>query len=228
MVTHLDEKGDYGPAQSSTARRLNGSGNLREVQIIRHGATRMNNDDVSVDRIRGWIDVPLSADGKKEAHRVAEVIAKDPPDALVSSDLCRAHETAEIIAKACGVKLDRSSKDFRPWNVGEFAGKKAKEAVPVLAKYAGEEPDKPLPDGESFNTFRSRFLKGLLAALRKHDGRVAVVTHHRAERLLKGWAKAGFPKDGAIDEAEFSKKGEPTGHCEILKIPLAKLAAAAE
>ena len=226
MVSHTDEKGEVSPARSKLAKKMNG-GSERHLQLIRHGATRLNNDDVSVDRIRGWKDVPLSPDGKSEAESLAKVIAKNPPDALFSSDLCRAEETASIIAKACGLKMEKATKDFRPWNVGEFAGQKSKEAVPILAEYATETPDKPVPGGESFNSFRGRFFKGLLKALQSNDGLVAVVSHHRAERLLKAWAKAGFPKDGAIDEAEFSKKGEPTGHCEILKIPLARLATAA-
>lgn len=227
-MPHVDEKGGYTAGQSKTARRLNGKSGLREILIIRHGATRLNNDDVSVDRIRGWKDVPLSDDGKAEAKRVAEQVAKDPPDVLLSSDLCRAEATAAEIAKACGIKLEKATKDFRPWNVGEFAGQKAKKAVPILARYAAEMPDKSLPGGESFDEFRNRLLKGIAKALHSHDGVVAIVTHHRVERLLKAWAKNGFAKDGAIDEAEFSKKGEPTGHCEVLKIPVDRLAVAAD
>ena len=222
-MAHTDERGSPSAAQSKTARRMNGKAGIRSILLTRHGNTKMNNDDTSVDRLRGWIDVPLSPDGKKEAERVAKVIAKHEPEAIFTSDLCRAEETASIISKHTGIKVEKPTKDFRPWDIGDFAGKKANEAVPVLAKYAENTPDKPMPGGESFNSFRNRFFGGLRKALEKHDGLVAIVTHHRAERLLKAWVKDGHRPDGEIDKAEFSKKGEPTGHCEIIDIPMKRL-----
>ncbi len=222
-MAHTDEHGSPAAAQSKTARRMNGNGGTRSILLTRHGATKMNNDDVSVDRLRGWIDVPLSPEGKKEAQRLAVSVAKHGPEAIFTSDLCRAEETANIISKHTGIKVEKPTKDFRPWNIGDLAGEKAMSAVPVLAKYAEHTPDKPVPGGESFDTFRNRFLGGLRKALEKSDGLIAVVTHHRAERLLKAWIKDGCRPDGEIDKAEFSKKGEPTGHCEILNIPIKRL-----
>lgn len=202
--------------------------NVREVQIIRHGATALNNDDVSVDRIRGWKDVPLSPEGHQEAERVADQIAKKPPDVLVSSDLARALDTAKTISRKCHVPIAEESQAFRPWNVGDLAGKKSSHAVPLLADFARNKPDKPVPGGESFNAFKSRFFRGLYDVLSKHSGRVGIVTHHRNERLLKAWQKAGFPADGEIDKQEFTKKGAPTAHTEIIGIPMDRLRQVAE
>lgn len=210
-------------------REMSGTGgqNLRRVQIIRHGATALNNDDVSVDRIRGWKDVPLSPDGKKEAEKLADKIAKDPPDAIVSSDLKRAHDTAEAISDKIGIPISTVSHVFRPWNVGKYAGQVSSKVLPILGELAAERPDEKTPQGESFNDFRKRFLCGVYTALKRHDGVVAIVAHHRNERLLNAWAKNGYPQDGAIDEKEFNQKGEHTGGVQHMVIPFDKIESAA-
>jgi broad specificity phosphatase PhoE len=206
----------------------NGADNkMRDIQLVRHGATSMNNADVSVDRIRGWKNVPLSAEGKEEAERIGDKIKQSPPDVIVSSDLKRAHDTAKIISKKIGVPIKEVSQSFRPWNVGDYAGKTSSVAIPVLAKYAKDTPDKPLPGGESFNSFRDRFFTGLTDVLGRHDGKVAIVTHHRNERLLNAWLEAGAPDNGKIDIGTFNKKGEAPGAMNDLKVPVKRLPLAA-
>jgi broad specificity phosphatase PhoE len=209
----------------SSLKAGNGKGQkpMRDVQVIRHGATSLNNDDVSVDRIRGWKDIPLSKEGKDEAHTLADKIVDDPPDTIVSSDLKRAHDTAKIISDKTGVPISDVSESFRPWNVGEYSGQVTSKAIPILGEYASEKPDEPIPGGESFNDFKDRFLSGVKSALSEYPGRIAIVTHHRGERLLHAWGKAGFPESGDIDVKEFNKKGEPTGTILSLKIPVGKL-----
>ncbi len=195
--------------------------NWRSILLIRHGATALNSKDQTRDRIRGWTDWPLSEGGMDEAWMLAKRIAI-PPDILFCSNLTRARKTAEIIANNFIISL-RIRAAFLPWNIGMYVGANAAETVPKLAQFAIRTPYASVPDGESFNTFRTRFLLGLLKALHEHEGLIGIVTHHRNERLLKAWAKAGYPENGAIDEAEFTKKGDPTGHCEVIQIPIDRL-----
>ena len=191
----------------------------RIIQLIRHGATKLNNDDVSVDRIRGWSDVPLSPDGHEEAIKLGDSLASDPPNSIVSSDLLRAEETAKIISKLTKSPLVESSKSFRPWNVGDYTGKLTSDCIPILEEHT-KNPNKELPGGESFNSFKTRFLKGLLNALNKHHGMIALVTHHRGERLLKAWKEGRYNK---INLSEFNRRGEHTGSAEAFLIPMDKL-----
>ncbi len=225
-----------GPINARAAQAItNGppqQGDERDIMVIRHGATKLNNDDISVDRLRGWTDVPLSDDGKKEAEKLGQKLKADPPDVLVSSDLSRAAETADIISQAIGVKVSEKSQAFRPWDVGKYAGQTTKDAIPILADYAENKPDEPVPGGkdspgESFNSFKDRLLSGLQAALDKYDGRLGIVTHHRDERLLHAWAADGFPADGSVDINTFNQKGEPTGAICPLSIPTTALKQAA-
>jgi broad specificity phosphatase PhoE len=199
----------------------------RQIQIVRHGATKLNSDDNSVDRIRGWRDIPLSDEGKEQAKRLGYAMLNDRPDVIVTSDLCRAHETAKMISDIIDVPIEEVSEKFRPWNVGDYAGMLSAKAIPILARYACDTPDKPMPGGESFNDFHKRFFDGLNETLQQQSGRVAVVTHHRNERLLHAWAKKGFPTDGGIDLKEFNKKGEHTGSVTSLDIPADSLRTAA-
>ena len=198
-------------------------GDTRKILLIRHGATSLNNDDVSVDRVRGWKDIPLSPDGVKEVERLGDKIKRDPPDVLVTSDLKRACETAKIISARTGVPVVEITKAFRPWDVGSLAGQLSKKIVPVLADYASNKPDEPVSSRESFNDFRKRFLGGLKETLQKYDGVVGIVTHHRGERLLRAWAAKGFPPDGAVDIAVFSEHGGATGSARTMQIPMAAL-----
>ena len=196
----------------------------RTVSLIRHGATDLNSDDVSVDRIRGWTDVPLSPSGREEAESLADLVAEKPPAAIYSSDLKRALHTADVIADHCGTIVAACRQDFRPWNVGVYAGQTTEDAMPDLQRYACETPDIAVPEGESFDDFRRRFFKGLLRALTETPtGDVAVVAHHRNERLLDAWRSLGYPSDGGMDAATFCQRGEPTGSVMDFNIPMDRL-----
>ncbi len=195
----------------------------REILLIRHGATALNSDDHTVDRIRGWQDWPLSEDGKKQAFELAMKVYVNRPDVLLCSNLTRARQTAEVIADYLWLENPVMQAAFLPWDVGCFVGARSVDAIPRLAAYSVRWPYKQVPGGEAFATFRVRLFKGVLEALRRYPGLVGIVTHHRCERLLKSWAKAEYPEDGSFDQEEFTKKGESTGHCEIIKIPVHRL-----
>ncbi len=218
-----------GKAQKPTVKPAEAQG-TQKVLLARHGATSLNNADNSVDRIRGQKDIPLSAQGKAEADRLAEKIAKDPPDIIVTSDLKRARDTAEAIAKACGMKISEVSKGLRPWRLGYVTGMLTKDAIPIMAEYIERQPDTPVPagkgepEGESFNSFVGRYLDTVADMLRKYSGKVVLfVAHHRNERVMFAWKAKGFPADGSVDTKVFSKKGEKPGTVCPMEIPLAAI-----
>jgi broad specificity phosphatase PhoE len=203
---------------------------IRKLLLIRHGATRLNAHDISVDRIRGHSDVPLSPEGRQEAEHLAHQLKGDKrPDVLVASDLKRAFETAEIISRITRIPLLGRNKAFRPWDVGVWTGKVTREAIPHLHHYACDRPHEPIPDGESFDAFKARFFRGLdeLFGRLKDDVVPAVIAHHRNERTLASWKADGYPTDGSIKLQEFTKRGEPTGAICVFEIAPQRLAAAA-
>lgn len=203
----------------------NGYSTLRRVLLVRHGATALNHSDAARDRLRGWLDLPLSGEGQVEAWQLS--MAMERPNILLCSDLRRAVETAEIVAYHVNVRMGMPVRDFRPWDIGELAGQRAIEAVGILASYADQKPTEPVPGGESFDTFRRRFLVGLVRALEAYTGTIGIVTHYRCIRLLRAMEKGGWKLDGSIDQDEFTRKGAHTAECEAIGIPVDRLLAAA-
>lgn len=67
-------------------------GELTILKTIRHGATELN----AQERYAGLMDVPLSAQGRAEALLAAQHLDVSA-DVVLSSTLCRAHETALLL-----------------------------------------------------------------------------------------------------------------------------------
>jgi probable phosphoglycerate mutase len=70
-----------------------------EILLIRHGETEDNKHDVHQTPF-----VPLSPEGREQARRAGERLKALGITKLVTSDLARAKETADIIAAACGIE----------------------------------------------------------------------------------------------------------------------------
>jgi broad specificity phosphatase PhoE len=67
---------------------------MQRFWLVRHGLTQWNEQH----RYCGHSDVPLSVVGRAQARWLAAQMCPRPLQAIYSSDLARAHETAEIIA----------------------------------------------------------------------------------------------------------------------------------
>ncbi len=66
--------------------------------LIRHGQSQWNLDN----RFTGWVDVPLSDEGREEARRGAQLIRHLRFDGAFTSALQRAQETLTIVLKSLG------------------------------------------------------------------------------------------------------------------------------
>lgn len=201
---------------------LNGkpSGNMGRLYVIRHGTTALNAQDGSgPDRIRGWSDVPLSEKGRDEVHDLAERLKDSGIDSLYYSTLSRAHDTAAAIAQKTGARMIPTP-GLRPWNVGIYTGKESQAAHPILMQFATQQPDMAMPNGESFNQFKHRVMDTLGNVVNHAggDSLPAIVTHHRVERLINAWKKAGEPPDRSVDFDTMFHPGEKTAHAELMKI----------
>lgn len=120
---------------------------LRRLVLLRHGQTEYNIDG----RMQGHIDSRLTEDGRAQAAAVAPEVARLGPDRLISSDLRRAVDTAEVLGAACTlpVKLDAR---LRETHLGEWQGRTVDE---IEADYPGaiaawrSDPAWTPPGGES-------------------------------------------------------------------------------
>ena len=197
--------------------------NFRHVYLIRHGATALNSESGGADRIRGWKNIPLSPHGKEEVEKLAHDLKDSGIDIIVSSDLDRAKDTAEAVAKTTGARVELSKK-LRPWDLGEYTGQESMAVHPVIVKLAIEKPWRAVPGGESFDGFCARVFNGLREImLDEPTKKMALVTHHRDERLIKAWIALGSPASGAVDHDVMFRHGEKTAHAEQVKIDLSTL-----
>ncbi len=155
------------------------------LYIVRHSITALNSDITkgdSAERIRGWLDVPLSKDGWEIAKKTAEDLENKGIIKIYTSDLIRAEETAEVISSATGAPVE-ATELLRPWNLGILQGKDYKKGIKVMKKYV-EDADDVVKGGESYNNFYGRWkyaLTKLLSAASKlkPDMSLCVVTHSR-------------------------------------------------
>jgi broad specificity phosphatase PhoE len=161
------------------------------IYLVRHGSTNLNGDPGHDDRIRGWKNVPLNDQGREDAQKAAEEMKDKNISIIYCSDLIRAKETAEAIAKTTGAKVFSDPK-LRPWNLGNFQGKKTKDALPIIEKYIDNE-DTPVPDGESFRNFIDRFLGELRRLAHTYAGEnIVIVAHYRNLKAAEAWQAEGF------------------------------------
>jgi len=177
------------------------------IIFVRHGATALNSTDNKEDKIRSWLNVQLDEAGKKDVLKTALDLKDKKIDAIVTSDLDRASDTADIISKTTGAKVVERSKDLRPWNLGKFTGQHSSEVHPQIEKFI-KASDKTVPEGESFDNFKNRFLNKMDQINKDYAGKtVVVVSHHRNDRLLEAWEATGYGKDRDIDTRVMASKG---------------------
>jgi len=145
--------------------------------LVRHGETDWNADG----RLQGQTDRPLSDFGRRQARRLADELADEELEAIYSSDLSRARETAEIVAERLGLPVALDP-DLREKDWGTWEGLTAVERDRV--EFAGE----------STEEHQERILRALRRIAERHpgDGRVLVVTHggsmRRVQTAALGWA----------------------------------------
>jgi broad specificity phosphatase PhoE len=90
----------------------------RLVFMTRHGETDWNLEG----RWQGHTDVPLNEKGRAQARAVAEALRAAGLAGLVSSDLSRARETAEIVGASLGLAVAYVDADLRERMFGVFEG----------------------------------------------------------------------------------------------------------
>ena len=145
--------------------------------LIRHGETAWNR----ATRIQGHTDIPLSALGLAQAERVAEALADEPLAAVYSSDLSRASQTAEAVARRQGLSV-QIDVGLRERAFGRFEGLSWDEIAQNYpedsTRWRKREPDFAVGGGESLVTFSARCLAAARRAAAAHPGQnIAVVAH---------------------------------------------------
>ncbi len=145
---------------------------------VRHGQSVHNAEG----RMQGRADSPLSDLGRRQSRAVADVLAKMRIDAIYSSPLQRALETARITADRLRLTI-RVDPRLQEIDIGIFQGRLRTEAATlypeIFARWAANEPDYAIPGGESRHELQDRGVAALRDIALSGFERVAVFSHGR-------------------------------------------------
>ena len=147
------------------------------IIAIRHGETAWNVDT----RIQGHLDIPLSANGRWQAERLAEALRDETITAVYASDLTRAWETAQYVGQVHGLQLNKEV-GLRERDFGDFEGKTFAEIALLLPeqslRWRKRDPEFYPAGGESLTTMRTRVLEAAERLAAQHPGeQIALVGH---------------------------------------------------
>jgi alpha-ribazole phosphatase len=158
---------------------------MTTLLLIRHGQTDWNVEG----RYTGQSDIPLNETGREQARYLAERLQDAPPDVMISSDLRRASETANIIAEVTEAPIHTDAR-LREINQGVWEGMLFPDIKAKFAKEFAARQANPLtvsaPNGETVGQVRSRVLDAVKDMAQKYPNRrVAVVAHGFVLALIK-------------------------------------------
>jgi len=149
-----------------------------------------------VFRLQGHTDRPLTDAGWAQAHALAAKLENEALDAVYTSDLARAHDTAQVVADSKGLAVT-VLRDLREKNFGSWEGLTDNE---VLRRFPDAQPGH-WGDGETRREMSRRVIAALLRIAAAHPrGRVLVVTHGGPLRAVL--RRGGSDREGPIGNGD--------------------------
>lgn len=155
-----------------------------KLVLVRHGVTPFT-EQRRIDG-RGGADPSLSQQGRAQATAAAGAVralierSEPSPVTVVTSNLARARETGEAIARALGVAPE-VDEDWDEQNFGDWDGRSMEELVTEYGEELlrlRQDPDYARPTGESHNQLVERIRRALGRAVAR-GGTVVVATHRK-------------------------------------------------
>lgn len=181
---------------------------ITKLIVVRHGYSVTN----AAKCYTGQKEVPLTDEGYRQAACVGKHLTEtEHIDAVYSSDLSRAMDTARPTAEGAGVEIV-STPLLRELDVGIFEGMPyedvQKNYAEVMAARAAN-PSYPCPGGESFADLFARISGVIDEILSRHEGKtIAVFTHGGGVRCIDCKAHGGSyreaPSYHIIDNAAIT------------------------
>lgn len=189
---------------------------MTTIFLARHGESDWN----VANRFQGHTDRPLTERGREQANVLADLVAEEKVEAIYTSPLRRARETAEIVGARAG--LDAVSlPELQEVDTGSWSGLSRAEVrkrfpegfARWLAGGSGWE------DGESYEQMAQRVVRALRSIAARHpEGRVLVVSHGGPIRAIHA-AADGVP----IDEYRRLRPVEPNARLSAVAVENGRL-----
>lgn len=151
---------------------------ITQFWLVRHGETLWNANK----RLQGWLDIPLSPVGLKQAERLGEYLRSTsfdvPIDVVVSSDLSRAFETARIAAGHFGHTI-HADPELRERSYGIYEGQDWATLHGMLASGVNfRDPQQAIEQGESLHSFEQRVSNAFQSLAQRYRGQRVLAFAH--------------------------------------------------
>ena len=200
--------------------------------IVRHGQTLLN----SLDRAQGWADSPLTGVGKQMAADIGQKLEGIDFDAVYTSDMLRAVQTAEMILEAggkSGVPIEKDAR-LREWCLGCMEAENNAVFIKNVSDWLGgvssfAELNQRLPDvadviyehdttgmAEPFQTIEERLKATFVDIVQRHgmeeNTNILIVTHAFAIKTIfhlfapKQLGKVGKVKNASVSRLVFENE----------------------
>jgi broad specificity phosphatase PhoE len=156
---------------------------MTELILARHGETVWNVEKI----FRGRADVNLDDVGVRQAELLGRYLSNWQLEAIYSSPLRRALDTANMIARyqkaAVGIAEGLTDFDYGEWQ--SLPERQVKRLYPALFNEWHSNPHKvATPGGESLEDVRTRAVEAANGILAKHQGNVLLVSHRVVIKVL--------------------------------------------
>ena len=150
---------------------------VTRILAVRHGQTLWNTQL----RIQGHTDIGLDDTGLWQAQRLAEALSNESIDAIYTSDLARACDTAHAVARKIGVDAV-TDVSLRERHFGAFEGKTFSEIEsrwPEQAtRWRRRDPDFAAEGGETLQSFYDRCVAAATRCASAHPGQQILLVAH--------------------------------------------------
>ncbi|MDQ1746858.1 MAG: hypothetical protein QOD07_1121 [Frankiaceae bacterium] len=152
-----------------------------DLLVVRHGESAPARPDQPAPLADGHSDPELAPEGREQAERLADRLAREHIDAIYVTTLRRTAETAAPLAARLGL-TPIVEPDLREVYLGEWEGlafrKYVGERHPTAIRMFAEQRWDVIPGAESNESFAARVTAGLDRIIAAHPGqRVVVVVH---------------------------------------------------
>ncbi len=174
--------------------------------LLRHGETSCHQKGIIANDIN-HDTCHLTSAGKKQIQEVAKKLRKEKIDVIFASDLRRTKETANIVAKTLGLKVEFSPK-LRDLNVGLYNGRRL-DFIKEQVSFA-KNPQEAFPKGESLVSCWQRMKDVFHDTESKYQGKKVLVIGHAFplkcfEGILKGHGLSEVRAKRNFEVAELKK-----------------------
>lgn len=177
----------------------------RRVICWRHGQTDWNAEN----RFQGQTDIPLNETGVSQAEHAARLLALLRPDAIIASDLQRAADTANALARLTGLSVAHDPA-LRERHGGPWEGLTRAE---ISAGWPEQLRTMDIPGGEDMPVVGARVAEAIRRGLEKvPENGVLVVASHGAALRAGIHTMLGLPEDqlealGSLGNCSWSVLG---------------------